>query len=151
MKKLFTIIESERERILGLHNDFRKKQYSDVISEQASPLNQPLSTGQWLTYPNDNNYSYQKRGDKWITKNNKTNKEYDLSSNPKYKVTVDKLEKQFPGGKSSSTSTGNTTQNNATQGNTTQNNVTQNNATQGNTTQNNATQGNYAMFNPEQL
>ncbi len=195
MKKLFTITESERERILGLHNDFRKKQYSDVISEQVSPLNQPLSTGQfnvsanlpkiqssatpeqkklidganswiesnkasipktvaeitkflndqvtakkltpeslpyikaalqsnsngtlkfpdaelggnpqqpaqgggqWLTFPGDKNYEYLKKDNKWFTRKKGTTKEFDLSSNPKYKGTVDKLNKQFPDGK----------------------------------------------------
>ena len=51
----------------------------------------------WLTFPGDNTYQYQKQKDKWVAKNVKTGKEFDMS---KYPLTIEKLEKQFPGGKS---------------------------------------------------
>jgi hypothetical protein len=50
----------------------------------------------WLTYPGDKNYQYQKQGDKWMGKNVKTGKVIDLA---KYPTTIQKLDKQFPGGK----------------------------------------------------
>lgn len=54
----------------------------------------------WLKFPGDKNYEYLKKDNKWFTRRVGTTKEFDLSSNPKYKGTVDKLNKQFPDGKS---------------------------------------------------
>ena len=53
----------------------------------------------WLKFPGDKNYEYLKKDNKWFTRKVGTTKEFDLSSNPKYKVTVDRLNKQFPDGK----------------------------------------------------
>lgn len=69
-----------------------------ILTEQAA------SDG-WLTYGNDKNYQYKKVGNDWVTKNLKTNKEYNLtqlSKNPKYaayKTSISNLEKTYPGGK----------------------------------------------------
>jgi len=51
----------------------------------------------WLKFPGDKNYEYLKKENKWFTRKVGTTKEFDLSSNPKYKTTVDKLNKQLLG------------------------------------------------------
>jgi len=53
----------------------------------------------WLTLPKDKNYEYLKKDNKWFTRRKGTTKQFDLSSNPKYKASVDLLNKQFPDGK----------------------------------------------------
>ena len=58
---------------------------------------QPNST--WLKATGDKTYEYLKKDNKWFTRRVGTTKEFDLSSNPKYKVTVDRLNQQFPDGK----------------------------------------------------
>jgi len=151
MKNQFIITESERERILSLHQHSTKKQYLNVISEQqqfykgsdgkvgmlqgpqvlpagATKITQQeydtamktqapqgsttgttsgATTGTttdstWLKFPGDKNYEYIKKDNKWFTRKVGTTKEFDLSSNPKYKTTVDRLNKQFPDGKTPS-------------------------------------------------
>jgi hypothetical protein len=151
MKNQFIIAESERQRILSLHENSTKKQYLNVLTEQeqfykgsdgkvgklVGPLNtlpagatkitqqeydtamktQSLTPGgdagttttttvkpvgaaeTWLTLPKDKNYEYLKKDNKWFTRRKGTTKEFDLSSNPKYKASVDLLNKQFPDGK----------------------------------------------------
>lgn len=63
---------------------------NDVKPEVKAAGNQ-----EWLTFPGDKNYTYQKQNGKWVAKN-KAGKVYDMS---KYPSSVAKLEKQFPGGK----------------------------------------------------
>jgi len=148
MKNQFIIAESERQRILSLHENATKKQYLNVLTEQERFYKgsdgkvgklvgpQPLPAGAteiaqqeyettmktqsltpggdagttttvkpvgaaetWLTLPKDKNYEYLKKDNKWFTRRKGTTKEFDLSSNPKYKASVDLLNKQFPDGK----------------------------------------------------
>jgi hypothetical protein len=74
-------------------NDVRR--LYDEISKISSVQENPNES--WLTFPGDKNYQYQKQNNKWVAKNIKTGQIVDLS---KYPTTIQKLEKQFPGGKS---------------------------------------------------
>jgi hypothetical protein len=73
----------------------RHIQEANILLEKRL-LNEQATPNTWLSYPNDKNYQYQKQGDKWMGKNVKTGKVIDLA---KYPTTIQKLEKQFPGGK----------------------------------------------------
>lgn len=86
MRNRFNVDSDEKQRILLLHENSLKNNYLNLIVEQ-----------EWLTFPGDKNYTYQKQNNKWVAKN-KAGKVYDMS---KYPSSVAKLEKQFPGGKSS--------------------------------------------------
>jgi hypothetical protein len=48
-----------------------------------------------FTYPGDNTYIYGYKDGKWYAKNKNKNTEFDLSSNSKYKSSVDNLNKKF--------------------------------------------------------
>jgi hypothetical protein len=71
----------------------RHIQEANILLEQRI-LNEQV--GQWLTYPDDKNYQYQKQNGKWKAKAIKTGKIFDMS---KYPSSVANLEKTFPGGK----------------------------------------------------
>lgn len=88
-----------------------KQEYDTAMATQKATNNEvkpevkTAGNQEWLTYGNDKNYQYKKVGNDWITKNVKTNKEYNLtqlSTQPKfagYKKSIEKLESTFPGGK----------------------------------------------------
>ena len=84
MKNRFSLDDNEKQRILLLHEESTRQHYLNLIVEQ-----------EWLSFPGDKNYTYQKQNGKWVAKN-KAGKVYDMS---KYPSSVQKLEKQFPGGK----------------------------------------------------
>lgn len=84
MRNRFSLDNDEKHRILLLHENSTKQHYLNLIVEQ-----------EWLSFPGDKNYTYQKQNNKWVGKS-KAGKVYDLS---KYPTTIQKLEKQFPGGK----------------------------------------------------
>lgn len=69
----------------------------NATSNEVKPEVKAAGNQEWLTFPGDKNYTYQKQNNKWVAKN-KAGKVYDMS---KYPSSVAKLEKQFPGGKSS--------------------------------------------------
>ena len=148
MKNQFIISESERQRILSLHESSTKKQYLNVLTEQeqfykgsdgkvgklvapqilpagATKITQqeydtaiktqtPVGDGgttttttvkpgavaeTWLKYLNDKTYEYLKKDNKWFARRVGTTKEFDLSSNPKYKKTVENLNNKLNDGK----------------------------------------------------
>ena len=112
MRNRFNVDSDEKQRIISLHENSLKMNYLNLIVEQAQPT--------WLKFPNDKTYEYLKKDNKWFTRRVGTTKEFDLSSNPKYKVTVDKLEEKFPGGVSpagttTTTTTASTQSNNVSQ------------------------------------
>jgi hypothetical protein len=74
----------------------RHIQEANILLEKRL-LNEQVAVNTWLTFPGDKNYQYQKQNNKWVAKIIKTGKVIDLS---KYPSTVQKLETQFPGGKS---------------------------------------------------
>lgn len=77
------------------HSKIRHIQEANILLEKRL-LNEQVAVNTWLTFPGDKNYQYQKQNNKWVAKIIKTGKVIDLS---KYPTTVQKLEKQFPGGK----------------------------------------------------
>lgn len=77
------------------HSKIRHIQEANILLEKRL-LNEQVAVNTWLTFPDDKNYQYQKQNNKWVAKIIKTGKVIDLS---KYPTTVQKLEKQFPGGK----------------------------------------------------
>ena len=63
-----------------------------VGSANEPPTSNSSNTqSDWYKYPNDKLYIYQQRDNAWWAKNIKTNKEYNISANPKYKTSVDSL------------------------------------------------------------
>lgn len=60
----------------------------NILSEQKDPYT--------YTYPNDTMYKYAVKNGVWWAKNVQTGKEFDLSANPKFQSSIDKLEKQYP-------------------------------------------------------
>lgn len=84
MRNRFSSDDNEKRRILLLHEESTKQHYLNLIVEQ-----------EWLSFPGDKNYTYQKQNNKWVAKN-KAGKVFDMS---KYPSSVQRLEKQFPGGK----------------------------------------------------
>lgn len=78
-----------------------KQEYDTAMATQNSTSNEvkpevkAAGNQEWLTFPGDKNYTYQKQNNKWVAKN-KAGKVFDMS---KYPSSVAKLEKQFPGGK----------------------------------------------------
>ena len=74
----------------------RHIQEANILLEKRL-LNEQTVDVTWLTFPGDKNYQYQKQNGKWVGKVIKTGKVIDLS---KYPTTIQKLDKQFPDGKS---------------------------------------------------
>lgn len=101
MRNIFNIDNDEKTRILSLHENSTKKQYLNLIVEQEQTTSGGTTNDTWLKFPDDKMYEYLKKDNKWFARKIGTTKEFDLSSNPKYKKSVDKLNKQFPDGKSS--------------------------------------------------
>ena len=99
MRNIFNIDNDEKTRILSLHENSTKKQYLNLIVEQEQTTSGGTTNDTWLKFPGDKTYEYLKKDNKWFTRRVGTTKEFDLSTNTKYKSTVDKLNKQFPDGK----------------------------------------------------
>ncbi len=55
----------------------------------------PIQAEFKFEYPNDKNYRYAHHQGKWFAQNVKTAKVFDLTSNPKFKSSVDNLNRQF--------------------------------------------------------
>ena len=72
-------------------------QNSPTPQTPAQPTNTSVKFGvdYKFTYPGDNAYSYGYKDGKWYAKNISKNTEFDLSSNPKFKSSVDNLNKKF--------------------------------------------------------
>jgi hypothetical protein len=101
MKNLFNdISQDEKNRILEMHSG--KK---NILSEDSEPTTNVMGTPNFKskfgikythTIPGDLTYTYGKCNGKWFAHNLKTTKEWDLSSNTKWKSSVDDLNKRFP-------------------------------------------------------
>ena len=101
MKNLFNdISQDEKNRILEMHSS--KK---NILSEDSEPTTNVMGTPNFkskfgvkytYTIPGDLTYAYAKCNGKWFAHNLKTTREWDLSSNIKWKSSVDDLNKRYP-------------------------------------------------------
>lgn len=60
------------------------------------------------TYPNDTVYKYAVKNGAWWAKNVQNGKEFDLTADPKFQSSIDKLDKQYPKARPQKTDTNNT-------------------------------------------
>ncbi len=70
------------------------KYVPDVTNTQTT-TGGTFSVDYKFTYPGDNTYIYGYKDGKWYAKNKNKNTEFDLSSNSKFKSSVDNLNKKF--------------------------------------------------------
>ena len=81
-------------KVFNINNSLIKKGFwvNDVYTEDSkkNSNNTQSSTG-WFEYPGDRSYIYQQRDNVWWTKNLKTNRESNISTNPKYQSSIDLL------------------------------------------------------------
>ena len=71
---------------------------ADTLKQQVQPGTNTTSkfgVDYKYNYPGDNSYVYGYKDGKWYTKNVAKNVEFDLSTNPKWKSSIDNLNKQF--------------------------------------------------------
>lgn len=61
---------------------------SNSTNTSTAPHNR---SGNWYVYPNDKTYIYQLRGETWYAKNIKTNQEFNISDDPRFKASIDRL------------------------------------------------------------
>jgi len=73
------------------------KTSSPIVTPPVPSVPTPSVPTDWLPDPTGNKkYVYQVRDCKWIAKNTKTNKEFNISDNPKYQSSVDILNDKYP-------------------------------------------------------
>jgi len=123
-KNIFLITEEEKRRILGLHEAATKRAYlleetQSTVTTATTPGTTATTPGTTATtpgttattpattatskfgvdykynYPNDKSYVYGYKDGKWYAKSVANNNEFDLSTNPKWKSSIDNLNKQF--------------------------------------------------------
>lgn len=76
----------------------RSKQQQNTTTQPTNNTQNTTSSNQLqfnFNYPNDKNYKYAYDQGKWFAQNVKNGKVFDLSSNPKFKSSVENLNRQF--------------------------------------------------------